>query len=178
MTEDVTELFQQYRLCLREIWNTRYWQNTDLRNWDSVARFNRLKPSIFQAIVIEGLSESCGCEASKIIDGFQVVPDVPDNRGHHLATNVVVTTTENGGRNWIATLDQLASSDVTLRFIDIFDWSMMGYVDLRYYVAEIADFPARPDLHGKEALIDVYQARVFWTSDQAHSPRSGIISGC
>ncbi len=163
MNENVTELFQRYRQCLREIWNTHFWQHSKLRNWDSVTVFERLKPSIFQALVLSNLAEGCACEEAPPQGSFLVVPNVPDNRGNRLATHVVVTKPEGGGRSWSEELLSLGASDATLRFVDVFDWSMMGYVDLRYYVAEISDFAARPDLNGQEILIDVCQADIFWT---------------
>ena len=161
MTEDVTELFQRYRLCLREIWNTYFWQHPELRNWESVTVFNRLKPSLFQALVLENLPEGCACDPAPPAS-FQVVPNIQDNKGNRLATRVVVTTSEAGGRDWKEELPTLDASDATLRFVDIFEWSKLDYMDLPYYLAEITAFAARPDLVGFEALIEVQQANVFW----------------
>lgn len=36
--------------------------------------------------------------------------------------------------------------------------------DLRYYIAEITEFPSRPDLAGRQVLIDVCQADIVWSS--------------
>jgi len=127
--------------------------------------FDRLKPSIFQSLVLESLTEDCAYTPAPAAT-FQVVPNLPDNNGNRLATHVVVTKSEGGGRSWAEELLTLRASDATLRFVDIFDWSMMGYVDLRYYVAEITAFAARPDLEGREVLIDVYQADVFWCKEE------------
>jgi hypothetical protein len=163
MTENVTELFQRYRQCLREIWNAHFWQHSELRNWDSVTVFERLKPCIFRALVLESLAEGC-CIQSPPVGTFLVVPNIPDNSGDRLATHVVVTKREGAGRSWVEEILALRASDAALRFVDVFDWSMMGYVDFRYYVAEISGFTARPELNGAEVLIDVYQADVFRSS--------------
>lgn len=165
MTENVTELFQRYRQCLREIWNTHFWQYEELRHWDSVTVFERLKPSIFRALVLETLAEGCACGDAPPPNGnFLVVPNVPDNRGNRLASHVIVTKSGGGGgRSWAEELLTLQASEATLRFVDVFDWSMMGYVDLRY-IAEITEFPSRPDLAGRQVLIDVCQADIVWSS--------------
>lgn len=163
MTKNVTELFQRYRQCLRDIWNTHFWGHSELRNWDSVSIFERLKPSIFQAIVLETLSDNCSCAQSVTNGMFQVVPSVPGPGGGS-ATHVVITKRDPlGGRSYVEELPALRSSEATLRFVDVFDWSVMGYLDLRYYVTRITKFASRPDLEGLEPLIDVCQAEVFWS---------------
>jgi len=60
----------------------------------------------------------------------------------------------------------LRATDATLHFVDVFDWTMMGYVDLRFYVARISTFPARKDLEDREILIDVYQADILWLNEE------------
>ena len=78
MAENVTELFQGYRRCLRDIWNTHFWQHEHLRNWASLEIFKRLKPSIFQALVVENLHDSCGCGPATMTGAFYIVPNVSD----------------------------------------------------------------------------------------------------
>lgn len=171
MTENVTELLQRYRQCLRDIWNAHFWQHPELRNWDSVTVFEKLKPCLFRALVLESLAEGCAHTAPPE-GSFLVVPNVPENGGGRLATHVVVTKSEGGGRSYVEELLTLRASDATLRFVDIFDWSMMGYVDFRYYLAEVSAFAARPDLIGLEVLVDVHQADVVW---QAASGTSAVV---
>lgn len=161
MKKNVTELFQNYRHCLRHIWNSFFWQHPHLRSWDSLLVFERLKPHVFRALVQESLTEDLSSELVPS-GNFEIVPNIPDNYGNLLATHVVVVKQEGGGRSWSDELPTLSSADATLRFVDVFDWLKMGYVDLRYYLAVIIDFPSRPDLKGYEVLIDVYQADVFW----------------
>ena len=153
MTENVTDLFDRYRLCLREIWNTYFWQHAEFRTWDSVDVFRRLKPNIFQALVLEVLE----CTSPN----FLVVPKIPDNSGNLLATHVVVTKPDAGGRSWAEELQTLRSSDATLHYVDVFEWSMMRYVDFPHYVAHISAFATRPDLVGREVLIDVHQVEIL-----------------
>ncbi len=52
--------------------------------------------------------------------------------------------------------------DLKITLVDLFDWSPMGYIDLRYYVALIEECPKQPEIVGHHALVDVTFARVLW----------------
>jgi hypothetical protein len=91
---------------------------------------------------------------------------MPDSEGARLATHVIVTKKEREGRSWKEELVTLKASEVTLDFVDVFDWTMMGYVDFRYYVAKIVRLENRSDLVGFEALIEVSQAEVIWVDER------------
>ena len=51
MDTDVTDIVQRYRLALRHIWNSCFWVDPKLRNWDSVDSFRGLKLPLFRALV-------------------------------------------------------------------------------------------------------------------------------
>jgi hypothetical protein len=166
MRSNVTEIFQRYRQCLRDIWNVYFWRDPDRRNWNSVSVFERLKPCIFHTLVFESLADRCACEPSHVAGRFEIVPNMPDSEGARLATHVIVTKKEREGRSWKEELVTLKASEVTLDFVDVFDWTMMGYVDFRYYVAKIVRLENRSDLVGFEALIEVSQAEVIWVDER------------
>jgi len=42
--QNLTEVFQHYRLALRAIWNRNFWSDADLRHSNSADHFARLKP--------------------------------------------------------------------------------------------------------------------------------------
>jgi hypothetical protein len=160
MKRNVTEIFQQYRLSLRDVWNAHFWRLPALRTWDSVEQFERLKPHLFQALVVSRLEEGC-CAVSHGTAEFCVVPCVPDENGSAVATHVIVLNQEKSGYSWDQEILTLSALEATLRFVDFFEWSMMAYVDLRYYLVEITSFASRTDLLGRRALVDVHQADVF-----------------
>jgi len=52
--------------------------------------------------------------------------------------------------------------EIGLTLVDLFDWSPLGYMDLRYYVVRITYFPSRPVKVGQHARIDVAHASVLY----------------
>jgi len=56
---------------------------------------------------------------------------------------------------------QITTGEAELHFLECFDWNRLDYLDFRYYKVQIARFNARPELVGREALIDSQYAFVY-----------------
>src|SRR5271154_424706 len=56
-TKDVTAIFDNYRMAARSLWNTGFWPDTELRNWDSVERFHAIARLLFDALVLAKLDK-------------------------------------------------------------------------------------------------------------------------
>ncbi len=52
---DVTDLMDHYRVVARSIWNTGFWSQPDLQNWDSRDDFREIRKLLFNALVIARL---------------------------------------------------------------------------------------------------------------------------
>ena len=46
--KDVSDVFDHYRNSARAIWNTAFWPDADLRNWDSVDSFDEIQRILFR----------------------------------------------------------------------------------------------------------------------------------
>jgi hypothetical protein len=55
---------------------------------------------------------------------------------------------------------QIATGEAEMHFLECFDWNRMDYLDFNYYKVQIARFNARPELVGREALIERQYALV------------------
>jgi hypothetical protein len=58
------------------------------------------------------------------------------------------------------------AEDVSLSLVDLFDWTPMGYTDLRYYLVLIESFRRHPDRVGHHALVDVIFMKIFWLGNR------------
>jgi hypothetical protein len=160
--EDVTDIFQLYRLSLREIWNRAFWSDPELRTWNSAHHFQALKPHLFRALVTEKLDRDACCLTGNAADGrrFYIVPSIPSAGDDTRSAQVTILHEKpEGGWDWDRQV-VLKSSEVTMMFVDFFDWGLLGYRDLRYYLVKISHSNT-PELVGRAALVDVYDATVM-----------------
>jgi hypothetical protein len=158
MQIDVTDHVQRYRLALRFIWNSCIWVDPNLRVWDSVYSFRGLKLPLFKALVADPLGAD---GATMFGDGFQVVP-IPEANGLSMLQVNVRLPDDLAGGIWEPVRGSFKAEDVDLTLLDMFDWSPLGYIDLRYYVVLITRFPSRPERVGHHALVDVMETKVLW----------------
>jgi hypothetical protein len=155
---NVNDVVQRYRLQLRQIWNGCFWVDPQLRDWESVYAFRKLKLPLFTAIVAHPL----GLENVERVfrSGFRVVPSIP--RGFsYLHVNRSKPSSSSSGI-WEPLSGEFRAEDVQFTLVDFFDWMPLGYIDLQYYVVLVEGFRDHEDLVGQHALIEVNFADVVW----------------
>ena len=69
-----TELIQQYRFALRDLWNTYFWGDKSDRDWESLKVFNELKLPLFTALVATRLQSYVAPPHEIFGEAFRVVP--------------------------------------------------------------------------------------------------------
>jgi hypothetical protein len=160
---DITDIVQRYRLALRHIWNSCFWVDPDLRTWDSVSSFRRLKLPLFDAIV----AESLGIAGNGQLFGeeFRIIPNLPCGDGPYLPSMHVnkVDPKHPDSGVWEPLYGHFKAEMLSLTLVDFFDWSPLVCMDLRYYRVRIEGFRDYPEKVGLEALIDVTHANVIFT---------------
>jgi hypothetical protein len=93
--------------------------------------------------------------------GFLVMPNVIYRDGFPaLQINARLPGGPDGGI-WESFPGPFKEDDVRLTLLDLFDWTPLGYIDLRFYVVLVDSFRSHPDKVGHHALVDVNQADVF-----------------
>lgn len=163
MACDVTEIIEQYRLALRHVWNCSFWSDPTRRNWESVYSFSALKAPLFNALVADRLG--LGHSDSPFGTDFHVVP--ASGQGDEIPfmqVNVRVPSSPTEG-SWEFLKGPFHAEEIQLMLVDLFDWSPLGYLDLRYFVVLIQSFGKHPDKVGQHALIDVTHVRVVYAAD-------------
>ncbi len=152
-------MIQRYRLALRFIWNCCIWADPNLRGWESVYAFRELKLPLFKALVAGPL----GADGAVLFgEGFQVVPD-PQGGGISMIQVNKRIPGEPAGGIWEPVYGPFNAEDVRLTLVDLFDWSPLGYIDLRYFVVLITRFPGHAQRAGHHALVDATETKVLWT---------------
>lgn len=53
--EDITAIFDHYRVSARSIWNTAFWPDADLHEWDFVDAFDDIQRTLFDSLVLSKL---------------------------------------------------------------------------------------------------------------------------
>lgn len=162
MNTDITDAVQRYRLALRFIWNACIWIDPALRNWDSVYSFRELKLPLFRTLIADPLQIRTG--GAIFGSGFRVVP--AHEAGLPLMqVNVRVPSSPSEGI-WEPLNGPFNQEELTMTLLDLFDWTPLGYIDLRYYIVLIESFRGHTERVGQHALIDVNHAGVLWVGEE------------
>ncbi|MET0026035.1 MAG: hypothetical protein ABW101_00240 [Candidatus Thiodiazotropha sp.] len=66
---------------------------------------------------------------------------------------------------WDNPISKVKKGDLTMHFIDYFDWDSMDQIDYRYYRVRIVASDKYPDLVGNDALIETIYAVVYFNEN-------------
>ncbi len=157
--QDITELFQAYRECIRHTWNT-YIRCLE----DGERNFADVEDALFYAMITwqvgYGADQTCFHDKPKA--HLRVVPVIGPQ-----GTPVLWAHGTEGGRRWEWQQAQLQTAGIEAHFIDYFDWrnaEETTYRDWQYYRAKIKRYAAQPEMEGAEMLIEVRDAQIFFRS--------------
>jgi hypothetical protein len=161
---DITSVLRYYRIAARGIWNTFFWPDPMLRNWDTYDQFQQIKRLLFHSLVLVKIDKHWPLEKlfNEPIPYIRVVP---------MSTSPVPIMISNpkGDRNWYwdDPVSHISRDEAGLRFLDFFDWDLMDYLDFQYFRVRIDSFPDHPSVIGRDALLDVHHVGVFLTDEAA-----------
>ena len=159
---DVTGIFDHYRVSVRSIWNTAFWPDSDLRDWDSVEQYQSIEKILFGALVLFKLDREMPVEDlfRKPIPFFSVTPAT-------LSVPIMIQCPrpEAPLGCWDDPVDRVYDGKVEMHFLAFFDWNCLDYRDLQYYRVLIARFDQQPHLVGREALVERQYVKVLLAND-------------
>lgn len=146
---DVTALFNAYRECARNVWNVYLSRRSDIGT--SLDAFGEIRDVLFDALVTDELCEEGKGRTSLAL---RVVPE---------RSLILVNRSATSSGYWDQEKDMVVGPrDITLAFLDYFDFNQIPIQDFRYYRCKVLRFPAHPDYEGREALLEVSPTtRVF-----------------
>ncbi len=152
---DITELMNAYRECSRNLWNVYFSKRKDVG--DALDVFEQIRELLFDSIVLSQLSYEGEAEGEDIPAPALTV--VPERRSLILIQRLI----EQGGAGyWDQEKDMaVGPDDITLAFVDYFDFSQVPMKEFHYYLCKILSFPSHANYQGREALLVVSDAKVF-----------------
>jgi hypothetical protein len=155
--EDVTELLQQYRECARHVYNTYY---RLLSTGDTL--FDQVDDTLFQTLVLRQL----------LVDATRRINvDVPFEYLRIVPSKVPEGIPAMWGREETPLREvwhelRLFPSEIHIHFLGYFDWyNDDDHRDWHYYQGRIVSYPTNPTLEGADLLIEVPNAKVFFTDE-------------
>src|SRR5262249_1080570 len=129
--EDVTALMDGYRECVRHLWNMHFWKDAEpQQDWDLAEGFNAVAARLFQLLVLRPLG---GAET-------EVRPDDWAQREPLSFLHVYVDPRSeimvNRGLDtgyWDDPLRVIEKGELDLRFLQFFDWWLLGFREFGLY---------------------------------------------
>lgn len=152
---DITRLMDAYRECSRNLWNVYFSKREDVGG--SLDAFGQIRGLLFDALV---LSELPYGENGVTDSASPVLNVVPKER----ALVLIKRLSEPGQAGyWDQVKDMVVGpNDITLAFLDYFDFSQVPTQDFHYFRCRVIRFPSHSDYEEREALLAVTDAKVFY----------------
>lgn len=153
---DVTDIFQDYRTCCRDIWNLYLQRGDSIDAWVLLEDFKNAKAILFKLIVynrsLARVEQHIGCG-----DGleFLVVPSVHSSFGSPGAPiRISEVDGPRGGSFWNQDPKYVRADEITLSYIDICDWGDTKFRDMSLYRVEILEMLGHPELKNRHAMLE------------------------
>jgi hypothetical protein len=150
---DVTDLMNNYRECSRNLWNIYF--GPDAYALDSV--YEQIRRLLFDGLVTKQLEGETEPTSSLIVAPMESLPIL------------IGRLSSDGNCYWDQEPELRAKNGdgIQLEFVDYYDFFQQPVKDFRFYRCKVLKFPLRPEYEGREALVDVANARVFHGKSRA-----------
>jgi hypothetical protein len=157
---DVTPLLDAYRECVRHLWNTHFWRDAEAAtDWDLQNAFDDVAAQLFRILVLRKLGRDAEVKPDYWADRdpFPFLKlEVASGRSE------VMVNRRAGTGYWDDPLKFIEPGELELRFMQFFDWSLLGFREFALYRARIIGSTKHPHLVGRDALLPVGTSiRVF-----------------
>jgi hypothetical protein len=152
---DITELMNTYRECSRNLWNVYFSRRKDIGG--SLNAFEQIRHLLFDSLVLTELSYEGEAESD--------VAPPPALRVVPRARSLILIKRLSGlgeAGYWDQEKDMVVGpDDISLEFVDYFDFFQVPIKEFHYCLCKIVSFPSHVEYEGREALVEVLNAKVF-----------------
>jgi len=156
---DITELMNAYRECSRNLWNVYFSKRKDIG--DALDVFEQIRELLFDSIVLSELSYEGEAESEDIPP--PVLKVVPES-----SSLILIQRLSGPGEAgyWDQEKDMaVGPDDIRLAFVGYVDFSQVPMKEFHYYLCKILSCPNHSEYEGREALLEVSDAKVFHDED-------------
>jgi len=158
---DVTNLMNAYRECSRNLWNVYFAKRENVGS--SLDAFGQIRELLFESLVMAEIPYQGDPKDEKLPP--LVLRVVPRSRSVILIRRV---SGPGEAGYWDQEKDMVVGpDDITLSFVDYFDFSQVPLKDFHYYLCKIVRFPRRSEYEGREALLKVVDAKVIYEDERS-----------
>jgi len=166
--EDVTRRLNSFRECVRHLWNVDFLPLVEAAKdpWALRDRFDDVCSLLFASLVVDPLGLDFAPSTNRALapDRTAGVPSLPWLRVVPSGpTGVPIMINRDPVSDvgyWDHPLRRVCETDVDLRMVRWFDFDVLGFRDVRYYLVRIQG-AAEPDVIGRAALIECEYTRVI-----------------
>lgn len=153
--KDVTGLMSTYRECSRNLWNVYFSTKKDVGR--ALDAFSQIRESLFDSLVLDELPSDE--EALATVGSTPTLTVVPRARSLILIQR---PSAPGEASYWDEEKDLVVGpEDITLSFIGYFDFCQIPIMDFQYFRCKVLSFPSRSTYEGREALLQVTDARIL-----------------
>jgi hypothetical protein len=150
---DITELMNTYRECSRNLWNVYFSKRKDIG--DALDVFEQIRELLFDSIVLAELS----------YEGVAKGEDIPPPTLKVIPQRSLILIKRLSGPGeagyWDEEKDMIVGpDDITLAFVDYFDFFRPPIMDFHYCLCRILSFLSHAVYEGREALVEVIKAKI------------------
>jgi hypothetical protein len=148
----IDELMTQFRLASRQLFNQFYRVSDPYNNdgWTLEERFSQVQEALFRTLVVEPGKlppTRYGDVSSKIFVELRHAESAP-----------IMLNRELDSGYWDHPVKEV-TREARMAFVRFFDWDQLDVRDNRYVRALVQEWPSRPELVGKHALIESHYVR-------------------
>ena len=155
---DITNIFQRYREATRHLRNV-FYVPVDRDDWDMIEDFDEMSVLLFKHLVLGELK----IERGKMDWLAKPCPNFIIDSTSEILPLMVNRDGQSG--YWDNPIKEVSKGDLTMHFIDYFDWDSMDQIDYRYYRIRIVASEKYPSLIGNDALIETIYAKVLYNEN-------------
>ncbi|QNA87740.1 hypothetical protein G4G28_03335 [Massilia sp. Dwa41.01b] len=150
-TVSVLDQLNEYRDCSRGLWNRAFMAKFQInQDWAISDSFARIKNELFRSIVLRQLD----CSDDDYVLGKSSRLIKVKLRSRRKTAVMINREKRESAGYWDHPVKEL-DSNVSLQFIDLFDWNPYGFLDMNFVMCEIIDSPDCPDIEGHKLLVDL-----------------------
>jgi hypothetical protein len=151
---DVTGLMNDYRECVRHLWNTYCLKVIEKNDWDFRDRLNEIEIELFRNLVLYKIERE-----NTVLKPAQWRPEevMTFLKIEAESRSEILINRESGEVSgyWDDPLNHFWNDELDLRFIHYFDWTPIGFRDFAYYKVRIVGSQKHLHLVGRDALLPV-----------------------
>lgn len=161
--KDVTQILNVYRECVRNLWNTYFINQVKSEDaWDLFDEYDKICTVLFSSLVLYLLGRTTYKKAPSNVRlpepllFLRVVP-IADT-----GVPINISREKESSTYWDYPVTVVKPNDAQMRFIDFFDFDLLGFRDFKYCRVKIVASDLNPDLVAHDALLLCDHVKIYF----------------